>query len=443
MKSSVSESKRGLCDMDDSRTYKKSRFNLFVPYKNDEYIVYNMLSNSIGKMDAKTFSKFNLNQLSLEETDICVQKGLLISPNFDEVGKINGDRIEGLSKTDGKNFRIWSTSACNARCYYCFEKGIQRTNMPKKLARDVVGFIDTMTQENDSFNIEWFGGEPLLNIPIIEEITSLVSDLCRRKHCKVQYSMISNGSLIEADLVKQMKEKWHLKSIQITLDGYADEYNAIKNYYNSEEHNFCRVIENIKLLVSAQIHVGIRMNYDANNYKSLAQLIEYLHKEFAGMPNIRYYVYPVWTSLIDGQNQFISSTEADKQYLNLLKLLVTYNMGSIRKLARLGYRKYQCHACHKCGFSIFPNGKIGKCDETFTQTIGDIWDGVSNEELYHYWTSPDLDEQCIDCIYLPICQGGCRSYRHTHMPQCFAHKNILPDLLKWYVEYMETQRKKI
>lgn len=311
--------------------------------------------------------------------------------------------------------------------------------MTKEVADATINFIGKNIKEGDSFNVEWFGGEPLLGVPVIDYIVDRIETLCKEKKCKVRYTMISNGSLIEQQVIEKMK-KWNISSIQITLDGYKEDYNKVKDYINPKLYNFDKIISNIEQLNDNGIFVGIRMNYDVVNYYSLKKLIAYLYEKFKERKKIRYYVYPVWSSLIDNEDAFVSSAEADTMYIDLLKDLVKYNMSDIRRIARLGYRRSQCHACHECGFTIFPDGRIGKCDETFTQTVGDVWNGVTNREVYAYWTSHELDEYCKSCIYLPTCQGGCRASHHTKMPQCFAHKEIINDLLVWYIDYMDTKK---
>lgn len=420
--------------------FKKSNYNLFVPY-GERTIVYNMMSGNIGTFDKDTMERYENGSLSNSEIEYLLHKQILVDKSFEEINKINRDRYDSISNPKYKNFRIWPTSSCNARCYYCFEKGISFISMSKNVADATIRFINKNINEGEFFNVEWFGGEPLLGIDIIDYIVNQINQICQKKNCKVRYTMISNGSLIDPHVAQQLKE-WNIKSIQITLDGYEDDYNRIKSYVDSEHYNFKRVIEGINLLNNKGIFVGIRMNYDVNNYKSLKKLIAYLHEKFIDKTNIRYYVYPVWSSLIENDDTFISTTEADKMYMDLLKDLVSYNMNDIRQVARLGYRRSQCHACHECGFTIFPDGKIGKCDETFTQTVGDVWNGITNNDVYKYWTSFELDEYCKNCIYLPMCQGGCRASHYTKMPQCFAHKKIVNELLVWYIDYLDEKRNK-
>lgn len=423
--------------------YKKSQYNIFVPYKDRETIIFNSLTGAIGKFDESSMIHYNNCDFSSDECKLLIEKGILVEKNYDERKKINSDRTQGILDKHTKYLRIWTTSACNARCYYCFENGIPAISMTEKTADSLIKFIYSIMEKGDILNLEWFGGEPLVNSNIIDYIMEKLQPISDDNKWKLVCSMISNGSLIDENIASKMKNKWHISFIQITLDGYDREYDRIKNYIDTNKFNFWKVIEGIKLLNDYGIQVAVRMNYDTSNYDSLTKLIEYLHFELTERKHIYYYIYPVWSALNEeDKNSFCSMTEADDNYVKLLKLLVQYEMNSIRKVTRLNYRKNQCKSCHVNGYVIFPDGKLGKCSETFVQTIGDIWNGVIDKETYNVWTSVAIDKKCEECVYLPLCQGGCRSSKYTKMPQCFAHKNVLSDILKWYVESMDEKVKK-
>lgn len=416
--------------------YKESKYNFWVQYNNG-FIVYNMISGAIGKIEREVKIRLDEMKISDQEKDTLIKKGIIIPQDIDETELINKDRINGIKREGFKNFRIWPTSVCNARCYYCFEKGITQTSMTLEVAEQAICFIDKIVERGDHIHIEWFGGEPLLGEDIIDYITERLEIIFKEKECDVVFSMISNGSRINEKLADKIKNKWKLKSIQITLDGERNDYEIIKSYNNPEKDNFDAVIKGLHLLLKQDVQVSVRLNYDTRNFDSLKKLIEYLDREFGRYKNIKCYVYPLWSSLIENDNMFVSNSIADEQYLELLKMIVNNNMNDIRRVARLGYRKYQCHACQKNGYSIFPDGKLGKCDEVFNQTVGDVWRGVTARDTYNYWIQEELEEECCNCSYLPVCQGGCRSYKFTNMPKCFVHKDILPKILCWYIDYLD------
>ena len=420
--------------------YSKSKYNIFVPYNESEFIIYNSLSGSIGKFDLETYKRYKENQLKESEIDKLLEKGILIPDSFDELNKIHNDRLCGILNDTIKHYRIWPTSACNAKCYYCFEKGVKQESMSKDVADATINFIERGVSNKDTIKIEWFGGEPLLNIDIIDYVFLKLKNIRRKKDNSIYTTMITNGSLINTELSKKIKDMWDLKLIQITLDGYGDAYDRVKNYSNPHKFNFKNTIDSIELLANSDIHITIRMNYDTNNFESLIELINFLHYKFAEYKNISYYIYPVWSSIEQNRsNSFLSTTIADKNLLSLFDLLVKYGMSTPKKVAGLTYKKYACQAWSKNSYTILPNGDISKCAESYNRVIGNVWDGVINQEEYAFWINNTLNDSCTECIYLPICQGGCKASFFSRMPQCFALKPIFNDLLIWYVKHMDSR----
>lgn len=183
--------------------YKKSNYNFFVPYNNNT-IVFNSFSGAIGLLNEDTYNRYLGDSLSNEEIDMLLKKGILVKNNFDELKLINTDRRIGIKNSKIKVFRIWPTSACNANCYYCFEKGILSYSMSYDTAKDLLLYIDSILKNNDSIQIEWFGGEPLLNTKIIDYLAEGLNKICKKKNCQIHSTMISNGSLIDSIILDKM-----------------------------------------------------------------------------------------------------------------------------------------------------------------------------------------------------------------------------------------------
>lgn len=274
----------------------ESDYNLFIPYDNEHDIVFNTFSGAIGLFDKELVQRFNEGRLSEKETSTLLEKGILIQSSYSEIEKINKDRIEGIKTSKDYHFRIWTTSGCNARCFYCFERGIEIKTMDSATAERVVEFIEERISDDSQLHIEWFGGEPLCNMGVIDEISEKLIKICEEKNIKYHASMISNGSLVDENVAYKISKKWKIESIQITFDGYRELYNTVKNYVNSY-YNFDKVIQGIEYLMKYGIHISIRMNYTTDNYASLLELVDFLHERFAAYKNIFYYAYPVWDSL--------------------------------------------------------------------------------------------------------------------------------------------------
>ena len=421
--------------------YKKSRYNYFVPYENNQTILYNFYSNYTSLFDADTLKRYNGDQLTDNEQEELYKRGFLVDIDRDELQLIKDDRLTQNTKENEKLFRVWTTSGCNARCFYCFEKGLPVETMTEDRCDDVIKYITKDLKEKDRCVIEWFGGEPLLNTKAIDKITAGVKAICKEKNVHYHSTIITNGSLITPEIVNKMENEWDIIHAQITLDGSEEAYNKIKNYYNPEKHNFKQVIDNILLFKnSKKVYVTIRLNYTEDNYEELLDVIRYLGEQLQGVKNINCYVYPIWSTLNqDEEDKFISTVQADQNLMNIFEEILKYNLNTIKKLIRTNRKLTSCKSCNINSCTILPSGKISKCSESFNIVYGDIVNGIQDKDEYMSWSTRDFDPKCEDCVYLPICQGGCEASKHIDMPKCFAYKPIIDDMLVWYVNKLQNK----
>ena len=229
----------------------------------------------------------------------------------------------------------------------------------------------------------------------------------------------------------------HIERAQITLDGDEPYYNAAKNYKSNPDEGFSKAILGIDNLLEAGIQISVRMNYTGDNKDSLLRLISFLCDRYYGCSQIHYYAYPIWSSLGDcGVEQFVSSSEADKGFIEILASLISRQMASPKGLLRLGRKRRQCVSCNINSFAILPDGSLAKCSEAFAHPVGTVWADATEKSLVNLWTTHELDSDCVECVYLPICLGGCRASKCTAMDRCFAFKPVFNDLLILYMDYL-------
>lgn len=414
--------------------YSCSIFNLFVPFDDNRTIVYNSFSGCVGLLENNMVDKIKNTSLSDEELNELLKRHFLVNSEFDELEEVNKIRNDCIDNKTDKLFRIWTTSACNANCFYCFEKGIPIGSMSKSTADRLIIFIDKILNTGEKLSIEWFGGEPLLNIDIIDYLSIKLVDLCNQKNCSYSSSIITNGSIINESIAHKMKTIWRIDSVQITLDGYRDDYNKIKDYNSPQIYNYDTVIDSIKLLINNSINVGIRINYTKSNLKSIVLLLEDLKKSFEDVKKLHVYIHPIWSSLnTNDKNRFITSNEADENMFLIFDKMIELDFCSLKECLGKGRKKYACASCLEHTYTIYPDGKIGKCCESFCYPIGDIHNGITEFELKRKWDGNVLDDECINCVFLPRCQGGCNTSRVNSIPKCFPLKDVYPSLLKWYI----------
>ena len=303
-----------------------------------------------------------------------------------------------------KGYTILTTTGCNARCFYCYEKGTKPITMTSETADKVCRFIREHRGE-EKVNISWFGGEPLVNVKVIDQICS---DL-KEHEVPFRSSMISNGYLFDADIVHRAKDLWQLKRVQITLDGTEQTYNQVKAYVYKNVNAFERVLKNIELLTAEEINVSIRLNVDHHNIDEMAQLVALLHQRFGANKHLSIYSHELF-----GERSPEDSAMLYERRMQLEQQIVKWGYAQKRRLQR-DIKLNSCMADNAQSVVVSPAGYLGKCEHYIdSEFFGHVDSEERDEATFRKFKERPADiEACATCPYYPqchrltMCPNGC------------------------------------
>lgn len=394
------------------------------------------ISGSVIRLEqdkASDLKHFNVAAFKTDELSTLIKMGFIsCEDEYSLIQKTKKRVIEEIDKQP-LGISILTTTGCNARCYYCYEKGIAISTLNEATANKIVNFIQNRNN-NKKVHLAWFGGEPLLNNKIIDYICDELNKL------NIEYysSMISNGFLFK-EISAERLQKWNLKKVQITLDGVDKKYDSVKKFVGVESA-FCTIVNNIHYLLNNKISVVIRVNFDPDNLKISEDVLDFVYKEF-GTENKLLSIYCV--NIVDGnvKSSFNFSNETNPQFL-LTKKLIDY--GYIRNIYSLGIRpkKTYCGIYHNY-YVVDPNGAVFKCEHTcknLSETIGNIDEEFDEAKIDKWLSLTNPFEECEKCVLYPCCQGGCKSLAEKYGMDriCLPCKNYIEEAIK----YLYTSGKK-
>lgn len=348
------------------------------------------------------------------------------------VGKMLSKPAKGIS-----GYTILTTTDCNARCFYCYEKGRSRIPMTEKTADATVRYI-IKNSSGETVRLRWFGGEPLFNKKVITRICTGLKEA----GVPFRSSMVSNGLLFDEPTVAEAVELWKLKKVQITLDGTEDVYNRVKNYVNPEGSAFRRVLGNIHLLLNAEVKVSIRLNIDRHNADDLFLLADQLGAEFGGNPLVRVYSHSLFEACdvraAVSHNDIQRSELFEKQKL-LREKLRDAGLSSPGKLAH-SLKLNRCMADSDSSVVILPDGHIGKCEhfsesEWFSHVLLEETD--EGQIASFKQVRPEL-EACSECALYPDCFRLSKCEEAVHCNQVEREDKLLTlrdQILSYYKGY--------
>lgn len=365
----------------------------------------------------------------------------LLSRQVIDVVKLTREKKKGIT-----SYTILTTTDCNARCFYCYEKGRPRRPMSNDTALRTAQYIIDHC-EKQKVSISWFGGEPLFNKSVITTICNKLSE------AGIDYSssMISNGYLFDDNTVKEAVGTWRLKSVQITLDGTETIYNRSKAYIYKGINAYQRVIANIHRLLVAGICVLIRLNIDVHNADNLMELADELHREFGNNDKLTVYLHMLF-EMSDGSVAIKNNQERkviSEKMKEIEAKLADYGLYEVKPLSE-GIKINQCMADSDQSVVIDPSGNIGKCEHySEDHYIGHIDSNDRDEAMVERFREcHDEIEACAtcfdypNCIRLKLCEDN--AYCYSEMRDDRLNK-IRQSMLKTYQNYTKekTEEKKI
>ena len=291
---------------------------------------------------------------------------------------------------------ILPTTGCNARCFYCFEQGAKPVTMTTETASRVVRYI-VAHRGNEEVTLRWFGGEPLVNAKVIDQICTELREQ-GVPFCSV---MTSNGYLFDADMVQRARDLWQLQHVVITIDGTEQTYNQVKSYVYRGVNAFERVLKNIGLLTAVGIRVLIRLNVDMYNIGEMGELVELLHQRFGTNAHLSVSSFVLY----GGERSPEDNATLFAQRMQLEQQIAQCGYRSKRKL--LNDIKVNCCWADDDGESVLivPDGHLGKCEHCIDREFyGHIDSEERDEAIIRKFKERRAEiEACATCFYYPQC----------------------------------------
>lgn len=389
------------------KAYYKYRFNKYCMFikQSDRYtLIYNSLVGGIVQI--KNIELENINsQTPFIQREHLIQNYYLVREDFDEDAVIQAYRESKKRFTGGSylenpfSFVIMTTSDCNARCPYCYELGLKnKQHMSEEVMEKTIEYIIDSTYPQQDVEIMFFGGEPLYNRNIIDNITTRV----RGAERNITTSMTTNGYLFDGNLVEVAAKDWNLRMCQITLDGTQDYYNKTKRYiYKDDPNPFARIIRNIHLLLNKGIEVSIRINVGMKNIDNVKELLNYLFEEFKGETKLSIYPWEIF--------QDIKPENSEKLYGTMIDMIDQINLAGFRQNedAQFGIKYIHCMVDSGNTILINERGEIGLCEHYIHDLMFSNLDNpqIKNQDIINSWldyveTDSDI---CKGCKIRPVC----------------------------------------
>ena len=133
------------------------------------------------------------------------------------------EHLELFLKRKIAKITLQLTQSCNFRCKYCIysedKNARQRSHSSKHMswetAKKAIDFLWEHSVDSKSINIGFYGGEPLLEFPLLQRIVDYSKERFIGK--KLTFAMTTNGSLLTDDIIHYLEN--HRVTLLISIDG--------------------------------------------------------------------------------------------------------------------------------------------------------------------------------------------------------------------------------
>lgn len=298
------------------------------------------------------------------------------------------------------------TLNCNFSCWYCYETHTTQ-HMKNEVLNNVMKFIENQVKRHDitTFELDWFGGEPLLCYEnVIKTISSFANEVCKKENVRLISGITTNGYLISSKMLPFFKEV-NMQSFQITLDGQKTLHDTIR-YTKDKQGSYDKIVENITLLareLNPQF-LTLRINYTSESFEDIFEIASSFPEDVR--PKIKVLLQQVWQ---DKESNRITAGNVE----NLKTQFENAGFQVEKEIFNCSGRN-TCYADLLNQAVINYDGRVFKC--TAINFAKETEDGVLNDEGNILWghslakkiaTTTFENAHCADCKYLPICFGPC------------------------------------
>lgn len=390
----------------DGDTYRIMRYVLRVDH-DSKVLLHNVITGQLVVLDqneARVVTNMPLVYTTVMEQ--LVADHYLVPEDYDEHQQVVNMRnilrmLSDSQKSEAiTRYTILPTTACNARCYYCFEQGVESYTMSEQIANDVVEYISNNCNKKP-IHISWFGGEPTVASHRIDQICLGL----REKGIQYKSDMTTNGYLFDEDMVNRSVKDWHVTLVMVCVDGTEENYNKTKAYVNATDNPYERVMQNIGMLLGQGVRVNLRMNIDLDNYRDFYELCSEAVHRFHESPLLQVYVHPI---VGEHRNRDGAVNHGSEAWFSEKIVELNDAARSLSLYRGDGYLPSLLHGCMASSDStitINAKGKLVKCPEQFAdnQTIGDLLHGITNKQLADSWKEFSDYPRCVGCALFPAC----------------------------------------
>jgi uncharacterized protein len=317
---------------------------------------------------------------------------------------------------DFLHLTIMPTMDCNFACPYCYENPV-KGKMTKKKQEALILWVKEKLTVARLMGVGWFGGEPLMAFDVMKNLSHRFQELCEEKDAKYTSSITTNAYYLTQKVINEF-EGMGITLVQLTFDGPPEVHDKWRVLKTTGKGSFDRIRNNLIHLCETieNIHLVIRVNFDADSYDSIPDLFPLIPDLIRDKSEIYFrqvFPPPLWWdadkatkhTTVDPNSEIVDSTGMYK---------IAQDHGFRVLINNFSPQTGYCEADYVNHMVIDPELNIHKCTVAFDEEhrVGYVTpEGKAKMDIpmLAKWMLRETVERpnCKVCDILPLCMGGC------------------------------------
>jgi uncharacterized protein len=318
------------------------------------------------------------------------------------------------------------TNQCNLSCSYCYEFGEDKIATPEGKAKFMdwhtakasVDYLFESASSRDALHITFFGGETLMNFPLLQKVVDYARGLAKEKNARIGFSLTTNATLLTTKIIEYLAD--NEIGVTVSIDGtkeMQDKFRIFSNGKGSYDVIKPKIKELIARHRSRPIAARVTLTSGASDvlkiYDHLKNEFNFHEVAFAPVTTSPNRLYSIGEPGMD--NVLKQFSELAKDYLQ--SALRGEHHGFSNVSDTLAELHQGVNKSLPCGaglgmVGVGPSGDIAPCHrfvDSDDHVIGHIDTGIDMEKRGEFLKKGRIDGKydCHSCWARPLCAGGC------------------------------------
>lgn len=157
--------------------------------------------------------------------------GALNAPdNYDDVKQLQDPGVV-------KAMCLHAAHDCNLRCKYCFAATGdfamgKRMLLPLEVGKKALDWLVAHSGKRVNLEVDFFGGEPLMNFPVVKELVAYGRSLEAPHHKKFKFTITTNCVLMNDEIIDFINKE--MSNVVISIDGRPEVHNRMRPTANGK-----------------------------------------------------------------------------------------------------------------------------------------------------------------------------------------------------------------